>query len=975
MPSLDNRAKLIFDEAIELHGPARSAYLVEACANDTDLRSRVEALLAAAEVDDVFLSDPTAGFDAPRVTPLAPPQQPTRIGPYRILELIGEGGFGSVYMAEQTEPVRRKVAVKILKAGMDTRAVVARFEQERQALALMDHPNIAKVFDAGATDTGRPYFVMELVKGEPITEFCDRESLSIPQRLELFAQVCRAVQHAHTKGVIHRDIKPTNILASEQDGRPFCKIIDFGIAKATQQPLTEKTIFTEFRQLVGTPEYMSPEQAAGSLDIDTRTDVYSLGVLLYELLTGSPPFDSRRLRSAAFDEMQRIIREVDPPTPSTRVSRSVDTLASIAAQRKTEPRKLGATIRGELDWIVMKALEKDRSRRYGSPGEFVADVDRFLGGQPIQAAPVSMSYRVRKFTARHRFGVISAALIALSLIVGIAAALWQARVASRERDAARKSAAEALSAKNDADERRREIEKVAEFQAVQLKDIDTAEMGRRLREALITDAREGMGRSGLSAAEIIKRQKELARLLDDVNPTNVALKALDETIFTRALKAVEEQFRDQPIVKARLLVTLGETLTALGLTERAAAPFNEGLVIRRKMLGNEHPDTLTAIDGFGELLYAQGKLPEAEAAFREALAGRRKILGESDRRTIESGSNLGSILQFEGKMAEAEPYYRATVENGRKYLGENDPSTLLGMNNLGHFLARQRKLSEAETITRDALERMRKSLPPDHTHTMFALVTLASILEDQGRLAEAEPLFREALERRRRVLGEDHIDTLNTIMDLGSVLRDEKKFAEAEPYYREALERRRIVLGVDHPDTLSSLHNMGALMGSEQRYPEAETYLSEAVERRKRVLGESNPGTLWSMHMLGRTLLAQKKPADAEPLLRKSLAGLESGFGKKYDRVAEAHAALGNALVGLARFEEAEGHLLSAEGVFASAEGISPNRYQVILKDIINLYESWEKADPGKGHGAKAAPWRIKMESATSRPVSSKTGS
>jgi len=302
----------------------------------------------------------------------------TRVGAYKLLQLIGEGGFGSVFMAEQERPVVRRVALKIIKLGMDTKQVVARFEAERQALAMMDHPGIAKVLDGGATDAGRPYFVMELVRGDPIVEFCDKNSLTVAARLELFAQVCAAVQHAHTKGIIHRDIKPSNILVSNQDGAWVIKVIDFGIAKATASRLTDKTIFTEQRQLIGTPEYMSPEQAEGSFDIDTRTDVYSLGVLLYELLTGSTPFDAKSLRAAAYGEVQRIIREDEPLKPSTRLSRNTDTLASIAAKRHAEPRRLGAIVRGDLDWIVMKCLEKDRTRRYETANGLAADIKRHL---------------------------------------------------------------------------------------------------------------------------------------------------------------------------------------------------------------------------------------------------------------------------------------------------------------------------------------------------------------------------------------------------------------------------------------------------------------------------------------------------------------------------------------------------------------------------------------------------------------------
>ncbi|HWP39954.1 MAG TPA: serine/threonine-protein kinase, partial [Tepidisphaeraceae bacterium] len=346
---------------------------------------------------------------------------PTQIGPYHILEPIGEGGMGTVYKAQQREPINRIVALKIIKLGMDTRQVIARFESEQQALAVMNHVNVAKVLDAGATESGRPYFVMEYVAGEPITTYADRHRLTVPQRLELFAQACHAVQHAHQKGIIHRDIKPSNILVTMQDDKPLVKVIDFGVAKAMAQRLTERTLFTESGQLVGTPEYMSPEQAESQLaiDIDTRTDVYSLGVVLYELLSGALPFDTRSLRIAGYNEIQRIIREVDPPPPSTRLSTMKDALPSVAASRQIEPRKLGTLLRGELDWIVMKCLEKDRTRRYDSAAALAGDVARYLADEPVAASPPSQIYRMRKFVRRHKWGLGVSGAVVLLLGAGL----------------------------------------------------------------------------------------------------------------------------------------------------------------------------------------------------------------------------------------------------------------------------------------------------------------------------------------------------------------------------------------------------------------------------------------------------------------------------------------------------------------------------------------------------------------------------
>jgi serine/threonine protein kinase len=461
----------------------RAAYLDAACAGDRELRARVEALLRAHEQAGGFLRenpearDPRGTTDEPRAEGPG-----TRIGPYKLLEQIGEGGMGVVWMAEQQEPVRRRVALKIIKAGMDSAQVVARFEAERQALALMDHPHIAKVFDGGRT-SGRPYFVMELVKGIPITRYCDEHRLTPRQRLELFSPVCQAIQHAHQKGIIHRDVKPSNVLVAPYDGKPVVKVIDFGVAKATGQRLTERTLFTGFGAVVGTLEYMSPEQAElNNQDIDTRSDIYSLGVLLYELLTGTTPLTKERLRQAAFTEMLRAIREEEPPRPSTRLSSS-GTLPSIAASRQMEPAKLTRLVRGELDWIVMKALEKDRNRRYETANSFVLDVQRYLDGEPVQAVPPRAGYRLRKFVRRNKGPVIAVGVVLLVLLAGVVGtalglieAKRQERIALNEAgraEAARqlevKQRAEAEANERTANQERRKAEQAALAEAQALR--------------------------------------------------------------------------------------------------------------------------------------------------------------------------------------------------------------------------------------------------------------------------------------------------------------------------------------------------------------------------------------------------------------------------------------------------------------------------------------------------------------------------
>ena len=435
----------IFYAAREICDDAeRSAYLDEACAGDSALRSRVEALIEASGAQDTFLRAPVLDPGATLDTSPVSEGPGDVIGRYKLLQQIGEGGFGVVYMADQLEPVRRRVALKVIKLGMDTKVVVARFEAERQALAMMEHPNIARALDAGATETGRPYFVMELVRGVPITEYCDRNNLGTEERLELFMQVCSAVQHAHQKGVIHRDLKPSNVLVTLHDGKPVPKVIDFGIARAMDRPLTDRTLFTSFGQFVGTPQYMSPEQAEMSgLDVDTRADIYTLGVLLYELLTGTVPFEEDTLRSVGYDEMCRIIRQVEPPKPSTRISTMGDRLTEVAKHRHAEPAALGKLVRGDLDWIVMKALEKDRTRRYETATGLAEDIQRHLNDEPVIAGPPGVAYRLRKFVRRNRLAVTAGALVAASLVLGLSLATVGFVQASRERDTARQNAEKA----------------------------------------------------------------------------------------------------------------------------------------------------------------------------------------------------------------------------------------------------------------------------------------------------------------------------------------------------------------------------------------------------------------------------------------------------------------------------------------------------------------------------------------------------
>jgi serine/threonine protein kinase/tetratricopeptide (TPR) repeat protein len=823
----------LFGKALELPPAARPAWLDSKCGVDAELKQQLQAMLAAAG-DEQFRA--AAPPEAEATVAKAPLQEGpgATIGPYRLLQQLGEGGFGVVFLAEQTEPVARKVALKIIKLGMDTRQVVARFEQERQALALMDHPNIARVIDAGATATGRPYFVMELVKGSPIGEYCDQNSLTVDERLELFAQVCSAVQHAHQKGIIHRDLKPNNLLVAMQDGRPQVKVIDFGIAKATSHKLTDKTLFTEQEQVIGTLQYMSPEQAAGSLDIDTRTDVYALGVVLYELLTGSTPFDTKLLREAVHSELMLMIREVEPQRPSTRLSESHATLAALAARRRVEPARLGTLVRGELDWIVMKALEKDRGRRYESASSLGLDIGRHLRGEAVQAAPPSAAYRLRKFVRRNRATVVSAVAVTAALLIGVVAFAWQASIARDQRD-------RAMHAEDQTSRRAEELQKVADYQARMLQQIDATETGVRLMADLRTRHDAALDKSKVPEAEKSARTAAFARELHAVNATDAAVALLDRTVLAPAVRAIETQFADQPLVEASLRTTLGVVYHALGRPEQALLLYQRAYALRAQVLGEEHRDTLASRFGVGRALGELQQLAEAETAVRATLAGYQRVLGEDADETLATRSLLAMQMYYQGKYEDCEAMSRDVLERRRRVRGPDHPDTLEAMNDLGKFSMNRGKYADAETVLREVVERQRRVAD---AAVADGLGNLGLVLLRQSKYTEAEPCLREALERRRRDQGEDHPQTLAAISNLATLLMDAGKLAEAEPLARESLEKCRRLRGNEHAETLKAMNVMGQVLFRQDKMAETEPYYREALATGRRVLGEEHPDTI-----------------------------------------------------------------------------------------------------------------------------------
>jgi serine/threonine protein kinase len=751
-----DKAASIFDAAVEL-GTAieRAAYLDAACGQDAQLRAEVEELLAHDEAAASFLNLSARPDLQAIVAESAVAECPgTVIGPYKLLEQIGEGGFGVVFMAEQQEPIRRKVALKVLKPGMDTRQVVARFEAERQALALMDHPNIAGVLDAGETATGRPYFVMELVKGVPITDYCDQNQLTPRERLELFGPVCQAMQHAHLKGIIHRDLKPSNILVTLHDGAPVVKVIDFGVAKAIGQQLTDKTLVTGFAQMIGTPLYMSPEQTAiSAVDVDTRSDIYSLGVVLYELLTGTTPFDRERLREVGFDELRRIIREEEPPKPSTRISTLGQAAMTVSAQRKSDPKRLSQLFRGELDWIVMKALEKDRNRRYETASAFAADVQRYLADEPVLACPPSAVYRLRKFARRNRAALALALAVAVVVLLTVGGLTVNNILVTHERDLKQ----DALNKKEEA--------LVLKDQALAQKD-----------QALVEKQRQ-TDRANANLAKAHKAvQNYLLETAQDPRLEEADLLPLRKNLLATAVPFFEEflqQKEGDPALdydRARAYYMLALVREELDERQQALADYEQAQAIFARLVGDfpalpvERQLLAYSHNAAGNVFNKLAQLSEAEEAYGKALAIQEKLVKEFPR----------------------DPHYRLELAGTHNNLGmvfrdRKEPAKAL--THFNHALALREKLADEFP----KLPQCRRDLARTH-------MSLGVLLENLGQRPEAKAHYLLALDLQERLTKEFpgvrvyRGDLGSTHYNLGGVVQDP---GEAEAHYRQALDIQR----------------------------------------------------------------------------------------------------------------------------------------------------------------------------------------
>ncbi|HLY61969.1 MAG TPA: tetratricopeptide repeat protein [Terriglobia bacterium] len=823
----------------------RAAFLELACGGDEALSRAVESLLAQYEKDDDFLEAPAMEVaakglaqeqarlaDAALQNPLAAgtletsglaspspsdgsaagltPVEPKSLGPYRLLQKLGEGGMGRVWLAEQTAPVRRQVALKLIKVGMYDEGMLKRFQSERQSLAIMDHPSIAKVFDAGSTPDGQPYFVMEYVPGVPITEYCDQKRLSIRERLELIIKVCEGVQHAHLKAIIHRDLKPPNILVTEVDGKPVPRLIDFGLAKATKLQTDDETMLTRVGSFVGTPGYMSPEQADPSVqDVDTRTDVYSLGVVLYVLLTGSLPFDPKK----GVNEVLRQVREDEPPRPSTKIGLEKKSSASNAEMRGVQPRQLASLLSGDLDWITMKALERDRTRRYGAPSDLAADITRYINHEPVVARPASTGYRLRRYVRRHRIAAAAAMGLVMLLAAFVAVQGDQLRRTTRERDRANRE---------------------------------------RDRAARITNFMTGM-----------------FNVSDPSEARGNTITARE--ILDKASKDIGTGLAKDPEAQAQMMQVMGTVYSDLGLYARAQPLLERSVEIRRRVLGPENQETLSSRNDLAGTLWMEGHYAESEKLSRESLEISRRVLGPEHQETLGAMNILALDLDDSGRYAEAEKLERETLELQRRVLGPEDPGTINSMNNLGNTLWHEGRYAEAEKLNRETLDIRRNVLGPEHPDTLNSMNNLALDLMDLGQYAEAEKLRRQTLEIQRRVLGPEHPETLKSIDNLATLLSREGRYAEAEKLNRQTLDLSRRLLGPEHPGTLRSMRNLAFDLSGEGRYAEAEKILRDSLDIKRRVLGPENPSTATTVYSLGCIAARRGNRPEALSLLRQAL--------------------------------------------------------------------------------------------------------
>lgn len=807
----------LFEQTLTLPEAERADFLARVCGDDAALQAGISALLrahAAADqldrsIEQSLQEELTGGGAFLDLTG-------TQLGPYRITARLGEGGTGLVYRAEQEKPLRRTVALKVIKPGMDTREVLARFAAERQTLALMDHPGIARVIDAGATTDGRGYFVMELVDGVPLTRYCDEHRLPLAARLDLFLQVCAAIQHAHQKGVIHRDLKPSNLLITQHDGRPQPKIIDFGIAKATG-PYDARLAaqVTQLTQLVGTPGYMSPEQVAGDPDLDTRSDLYSLGVLLHELLVGRTPHETKDWAKHGIEELRRRIREDVPPRPSLALRRLPVTEAdALAAARATTAVELRKAIAGDLDWITLRCLEKDRNRRYASAAALAEDLRRHREHEPVSAAAPSRLYFLRKSLRRHRVAYALGAAASLALAAATAVSLL---LAHRARQAERAAAGAAA-----------QSQAVTDF----------------LRFDVLAPASPNLQPD---------RELKLRTALDN------------------AARKIGDRFAAQPLTEAAVRETLGETYNALGDYAAAHAHFERSWELRRGLLGPNDRLTLQTLNLVVRSLRQSSQFEAADRLAGDALPRQRRMLGSDDPITLETLAGLGAQRLDQGRLAEAQPLLTEALERRRRVLGAEHLKTLQSMNNLAMCYSALGRDRDAVQLFEESLALRRKLYGPEHPHTINLLNNLAATYSRLGAVERSGAIYGQIYEIRARVQGAEHPDTLNTLQNLGSNRMQLGQYDTAAEILTRARTGLAAALGADHPQATMPLMNLGVLRTYQSRFPEAEEALRECLRLRTARLGPDHALTTDVATQLGEMLGRAQRYAEGEQVLRETL--------------------------------------------------------------------------------------------------------